>query len=45
MHMGTYGGALSALHPVIGTICGSLDDGLQEAQEYHNEKMYRRVGA
>ncbi|MGN9907914.1 hypothetical protein ACTMTJ_10235 [Phytohabitans sp. LJ34] len=40
--MASYGRALSALHPTFATIFRSLEEGLEEAQRYHTERMYKR---
>ncbi|MDQ7910746.1 hypothetical protein RB614_40265 [Phytohabitans sp. ZYX-F-186] len=40
--MASYGRALSALHPTFATIFHSLEEGLEEAQRYHTEMLYRR---
>jgi hypothetical protein len=40
--MASYGHALSALHPTFATIFRSLDDGLEEAQRYHTDRLYKR---
>jgi hypothetical protein len=42
MSMTTYGGAVRALQPIISTVFRSLDEGLQEAQQYHTTKLYQR---
>lgn len=42
MHMASYGRALSALHPTFATIVRSLEEGLQEAQQYHTDRLYKR---
>ena len=42
MRMTTYGGALSALHPIVQPIFDSLAEGLEESQRYHTEKSYLR---
>ncbi|MBC8991466.1 hypothetical protein H9X95_15030 [Micromonospora chalcea] len=41
--MASYGRALAALHPIIDTLYRSLEEGLEESQQYHTDKMYRRV--
>lgn len=40
--MASYGRALSALHPTFATIFRSLEEGLEEAQRYHTERLYKR---
>jgi hypothetical protein len=40
--MASYGRALSALHPTFATIFRSLEEGLHEAQRYHNDRRYKR---
>ena len=41
--MASYGRALSALHPTFATIFRSLEEGLEEAQRYHTERLYKRI--
>ena len=43
MPMASYGRALSALHPTFATIFRSLDEGLEEAQRYHTDRLYKRT--
>lgn len=40
--MASYGRALRALHPTFATIFRSLEEGLEEAQRYHTERLYKR---